>query len=189
MGYGIPSPWDTPSPNGIGKQAICPQKGEPYLQRGFIPRARARGHARTLRARALYGMAQGWIHVGLLLGYPIPREPTPGASPASPWAIPPYLIRRTSPWAHGPMGLFLVGDTVKRGMGPWAHGPASPAPGPAQPAQPLAQLAQPGIPLLRASRGQSSLRNHQMAQGLARMGLKRGLFGPSQGPPGRPIWL
>ena len=28
-----------------------------------------------------------------------------------------------------------------------------------------------------------------MAQGLARMGLKRGLFGPSQGPPGRPIWL
>ena len=58
------SPWDTPSPNGIGKQAICPQKGEPYLQRGFIPRARARGHARTLRARALYGMADELIHVG-----------------------------------------------------------------------------------------------------------------------------
>ena len=30
---------------------------------GFIPRARARGHARTLRARALYGMADRGGHV------------------------------------------------------------------------------------------------------------------------------
>ena len=30
---------------------------------GFIPRARARGHARTLRARALYGMADRGQHV------------------------------------------------------------------------------------------------------------------------------
>ena len=36
----------------------------------FIPRARARGHARTLRARALYGMADPgnmWYPVGTLL--------------------------------------------------------------------------------------------------------------------------
>ena len=47
----------------------------------FIPRARARGHARTLRARALYGMAQEWIHVGLDLSGGIPASPGP-ASPA-----------------------------------------------------------------------------------------------------------
>ena len=44
---------------------------------GFIPRARARGHARTLRARALYGMAQEWIHVGLDLSGGIPASPGP----------------------------------------------------------------------------------------------------------------
>ncbi len=49
---------------------------------GFIPRARARGHARTLRARALYGMAQEWIHVGLDLLGGIPGA-GPGAGPAS----------------------------------------------------------------------------------------------------------
>ena len=52
------------SPNGLGKQAPPAQYRDPILQRGFIPRARARGHARTLRARALYGMGQWLIHVG-----------------------------------------------------------------------------------------------------------------------------
>ena len=37
---------------------------------GFIPRARARGHARTLRARALYGMA-GWGQHVVAPGYPL----------------------------------------------------------------------------------------------------------------------
>ena len=51
---------------------------------GFIPRARARGHARTLRARALYGMAQEWIHVGLDLSRmdPSPWASWPRAQPA-----------------------------------------------------------------------------------------------------------
>ena len=43
------------------------QKRDPILVRGFIPRARARGHARTLRARALYGTAQRPQHVDTLL--------------------------------------------------------------------------------------------------------------------------
>ena len=51
----------------------------------FIPRARARGHARTLRARALYGMAQEWIHVGLDLSGGIPASPGPaGPGPSQP---------------------------------------------------------------------------------------------------------
>ena len=84
MGYGIPSPWDTPSPNGIGKQGLRPQKTEPYLQRGFIPRARARGHARTLRARALYGMA-GACNMCRGSGYPLIMV----GAPLGPWALGP----------------------------------------------------------------------------------------------------
>ena len=51
------------SPNGLGKQAPGRQYRDPILQRGFIPRARARGHARTLRARALYGIPIWGSHV------------------------------------------------------------------------------------------------------------------------------
>ena len=80
------------SPNGLGKQAIRRQYRDPILQRGFIPRARARGHARTLRARALYGIPIWGSHV-----YTLPREvppqegqPLPGAGQG--------LAPRPRPW-------------------------------------------------------------------------------------------
>ena len=103
MGYGPrdPTPWDTPSPNGIGKQAIWGQKGKPYLQRGFIPRARARGHARTLRARAWYGMAIWPLH---------------GQTPQTPEGLP------TPPSLGGVRGGRALGRGP-RGQGPWARGP------------------------------------------------------------------
>ena len=51
---------------------------------GFIPRARARGHARTLRARALYGMANRCN----MCPQPLLRR----------------LVGGIGPWALGPKG-------------------------------------------------------------------------------------
>ena len=54
LGYGVShrcSTWD-------GLRSL---EENPLHALRFIPRARARGHARTLRARALYGMAK-WAH-------------------------------------------------------------------------------------------------------------------------------
>ena len=96
--------------------------------RGFIPRARARGHARTLRARALYGMADpGSMY--LTPGIPDlgqgPRSQGPGA-PAT------VCYTRISPWARGP-GAQIRGTRI-RGLGPgsgvWAQTPRMGVPKP-----------------------------------------------------------
>ena len=81
------------------------QKRDPILVRGFIPRARARGHARTLRARALYGSPEPRGHVYTPQeASGVARELGPGA-PAPRGCIGTPVLSSSRECAHSPRRL------------------------------------------------------------------------------------
>ena len=105
--------------------------------RGFIPRARARGHARTLRARALYGLADPgsmyWDPRSQGPGAQIPGSQGPGPS-QGPGSLGPGA-RGQGPWALAGAcsGAHIRGEPhSNRAPGPRALAPARALPGPSQ---------------------------------------------------------